>query len=488
MSADLSFKDEIVLISGPSFNLDLAGLDAFHPVHYSNRLLIFRCASSEQRDAQLAALKIGLQALVNRCPMLGGIVVPLPPDEAKNGKEDWRTIVPDKGIELVVRDLQTKLASFDELEAANFQALQLPYDLLTTVPPDISNDRPFAAFRVQFSAIKGGTIITISISHSVADGSGTNELTRVLAEETRLAQASLSGDVTKEVVPEVATIAATMMDRSALRHLTSEHPFDIKEHPAYRLLDSPSTTKSQEMSRVHPFEATSPESPVLLHISQPSLKQLKIAATTSDAPFISTHDALAALIWRSSLLIRRRRSPSAQNLPRSTLSSVFLPSDARRHLKLTDSYIGNCVYQLQADLPLNNLFSPSGLNQAAAAIRHAITSVTPSKVTSLLAFTNEKWLDWGWMESYSTTGVGMGTDWTSGMLYSQDWGTAFGPLIRYRYPGGPGVAGCCILPKLPDGSAEVVVSVMPEEESLLRSAECFGRYIKPFEVKSKISA
>jgi hypothetical protein len=278
--------------------------------------------------------------------MLGGIVVPLPPDEAKNGKEDWRTIVLDKGIELVVRDLQTKLPSFNELEAANFPALQLPYDLLTSVPPNIGNDRPFAAFRLQFSAIKGGTIITISISHSVADGSGTNEVTRVLVEETRLAQASLSGGVTEEVLPEVAAIAATMMDRSALRNLTSENPFAIKDHPAYRLLEPPSTVKSQGTPLAHPFEATSPESPVLLHISQPSLEQLKKDATTSDTPFISTHDTLAALVWRSSLLIRSRRSPYAQNLPLSTLGTVFLPSDARRHLKLTDSYIGNCVYQL----------------------------------------------------------------------------------------------------------------------------------------------
>ncbi len=288
---------------------------------------------------------------------------------------------------------------------------------------------------MQFSAIKGGTIITISISHSVADGSGTNELTRVLAEETRLAPASLSGDVTKEDVGEVATIAATMMDRSALRNLTSENPFDIKDHPAYRLSYPPSTANSQGMLLVHPFKATFPERAVLLHISQSSLEQLKKDATTSDAPFISTHDALAALIWRSFLLIRSRRSPSAQNLPSSTLGSVFLPSDARRHLKLTGSYIGNCVYQLQADLPLSELFSPSGLKQAAAAIRRTITSVTPSKVTSLLAFTNEKWPHWGFLESDSTTGVGMGTDWTSGILYSQDWGTAFGLLIRYRYPG-----------------------------------------------------
>src|SRR5450756_766114 len=169
--AGSSFKDDSVLISGPPFHVDLAGLDAFHPIYYSSRLMIFRCISSAQQDAQLAALKTGLQALVNRCPMLGGIVVPLPPDEVKNGKEDWRTIVPDKGIELVVRDLRTKLPSFDELEVVEFPALQLPYDLLTTVPRDIGNDRPYNAFKVQFSAIEGGTIITVSLSHSVGDGS-----------------------------------------------------------------------------------------------------------------------------------------------------------------------------------------------------------------------------------------------------------------------------------------------------------------------------
>ncbi|PMD58317.1 uncharacterized protein K444DRAFT_443149 [Hyaloscypha bicolor E] len=160
--------------------------------------------------------------------MLGGIVVPLPLNDAKNGKEDWRTIVPDKGIELVLRDLRTKLLSFNELEAAEFPALQLPYDLLTPVPPDIGNDRPYAAFKVQFGVIEGGTIITIAISHSVGDGSGTNELTRVLAEETRRSQASSSSAVTSGDLSE----AASMVDRSALRNLKSNGPFNIKDHPA----------------------------------------------------------------------------------------------------------------------------------------------------------------------------------------------------------------------------------------------------------------
>jgi len=470
--ADSSFKDDSVLISGPSFHVDLAGLDAFHPVHYSNRLMIFHCTSSEQRDAQLSALKVGLQGLVHRCPMLGGIVVPLPPDEAKDGKEDWRTIVPDKGIELVVRDLRTKMPSFEEIQAAEFPASKLPYDLLTTVPLGIGNDRPYAAFKVQYSAIEGGAILTISISHSVRDGAGTNELTRVLAEETRRAQASSDDSTSNEVLPG----PETMLDRSALRNLENKTPFNIKDHPAYLWPPPLDLTKPLE-TPPHPFETTSTEISVLLHISSAKLEKLKADATTQNAPFISTHDALATLIWRSILLIRSRRSPTAQNLPPSTIGTVFFPSDARRHLKLTDSYIGNCVYQLTATLSLGELFAPAGLKRGASAIRSAITAVTPEKVASLLAVTNERWPGWGFMESYASTGVAMGTDWTSGMLYSMDWGEAFGPLVRYRYPGVDGGAGCCILPKLPDGSAEVLVGVLPEEERMLRSEECFGRYI-----------
>src|SRR5580704_14185993 len=112
MANSSSFNDN-VLIPGPSFHIDLAALDARHPVHYSRRLLIFRCASAAQRDAQLAALKTALQALLLRCPILGGTIVPLPPDKAKEGKEDWRTIVPGQGIELIVRDLRTVMVSFE---------------------------------------------------------------------------------------------------------------------------------------------------------------------------------------------------------------------------------------------------------------------------------------------------------------------------------------------------------------------------------------
>ncbi|KAE8445953.1 hypothetical protein EG329_012732 [Mollisiaceae sp. DMI_Dod_QoI] len=471
--ADSASFDDNVIFPGPSFHVDLSSLDARHPVHYSRRLLIFRCESSAQRDAQLAALKTGLQALVQRCPILGGLIVPLSPEVTNDTNSDWRTIVPDRGIELVVRDLRTAIPSYTELEAAGFPAINLSFDLLVPVPQGLSNDRPFAACKLQFSAIQGGTILTFSMSHSVADGSGTNELLRVLSEETQLAQK----DANSVQAVEVATRMGE--DRSLLRNITSEVSFKIEDHPAYRWPPTPPSSPHPERTPPHPFSAPSPETQFLLRISPTSLAQLKADATLPGAPPISTHDALAALIWRTVLLIRSQRSPSAHEIPPSTPVSVFMPSDARRHLGLPQSYIGNAVYQLMAQIELGILISPAGLRHAASAIRRAITSVNSGLVASYMTKLKEKWIDWEFMNGTTdTTSVAMGTDWTSGSMYEEDWGKAFGRVVRFRYPGVEGGAFCAILPKLPDGSAEVTMGALPEEEKILMGEEGFGKYIK----------
>jgi hypothetical protein len=459
-----SFVEEEILIEGPRFHVDLAALDACHPVHYSRRLLIFQCNSSTDRYTQLSALKAGLKQLILLCPTLGGIVAPLPTDATLDGRPEWRTILPGKGIELIVKDLRSSIVSYRDLEDAGFQSSKLPYKLLVPIPQDIDNSRPYAACKVQFSAIEGGTIVTFSMSHSVADGSGTNEMLRILSEHTRRAQAQQ--DKVVEETNSPASKQAVDQDRNLLRDMTSKLEFNIDDHPAYMWHPTPPGN--------HPFKALSPEVPAIMHISTSKLAQLKADATLTGSPTISTHDALAGLMWRSMLLIRSRRSTSAQDLPRPSIGSIFMPSDARRHVNLPQSYIGNAVYQLTASLNLDILFSSSGLQHAAAAIRHAITAVTPELVRSLLAMTNERWIPWRFIESASTTGLAMGTDWTSGDLYKLDWGPAFGSMVRYRYPD---EAFSCILPKLPDGSAEVMMGVIPDEIETLRGKECFGNYL-----------
>lgn len=132
-----------------------------------------------------------------------------------------------------------------------------------------------------------------------------------------------------------------------------------------------------------------------------------------------------------------------------------------------------------AVLDLGTLLSPSGLQHAASAVRRAITAVTPAFVSSYMTILKERWIDWQFMNgTLSTTGVVMGTDWTSGSLYGDDWGVAFGRVVRYRYPGVVGEGDNTILPKLPNGGAEVMVGVILEEVEALRGVEYFGKYVE----------
>ncbi|KAK0353469.1 hypothetical protein LTR91_023225 [Friedmanniomyces endolithicus] len=453
--------------SGPDFHIDLPAIDALHPVHYGRRLLIFRCVSSEQRRAQLAALKAGLQALVQRCPILGGTVIPQPPNEAFGSQPIWRKIEPGKGLELVVRDLRTALPSFAEFEADGFQPAHLCYDLLVPIPRNLDDGGPFAACKIQYSAFEGGSVLTWGISHSVTDGSGNNELTRVLSEQVRLAGQTADTRAQENM--------ALGLDRNALRSITTGSPFKIEDHPGYA---KPSVApQSHEGAPAHPFQAPSPEVPVVIHITASNLAKLKSNAAPGHGARISTHDALAGLLWRSTILIRSRRSTSAKDVPPTTTTTLFFPSDARKHINVDNSYIGNAVYQLAVSEELGNLLSPTGLQYAARAVRRAITAVTPDRVASLMSEVNKRWVDWAWATAgtLSTTGVAMGTNWTSGAVYLDDWGEAFGPVVRFRYPGEAG--SNAILPKLPDGAAEVMVSVGPNEANILRGEECFGRYL-----------
>lgn len=51
-------------------------------------------------------------------------------------------------------------------------------------------------------------------------------------------------------------------------------------------------------------------------------------------------------------------------------------------------------------------------------------------------------------------------------------------MVRYRYPGAAGQAGNCVMPKMPNGDAEVMASVMSEEVADLMGAEGFGKYLE----------
>jgi hypothetical protein len=433
------FPEHTIVIPGPHFHVDLPALDARHPVHYSRRLLFFCCAGAAQRAAQLAALQRGLRALLQVCPVLGGRVAPHP--------DDWRTLVPAAGLALHVRDRRSALPSFAALEAANFPPAALPHEALVPVLGDCA-----AACEVQLSALEGGTVLALAMSHTVADGGGLDALMAVLAD-------AVAGRATAHL-PRMGE------DRRVLRELASGAPLELAEHPGYRWKTLP------EPAPPHPFATRREEVPVLLHLRAPALPRLKAAATAH-----STHDALAALVWRTTLLIRSRRARDVDVDP-ATQTRLFLPCDARAHLGLGGAYVGNAVYQLAAALPLGALLGPAGLAAGAAALRAAISAATLERVRSCVAAAAEPELEWAFLDgSVGSTGVALGTNLGSGpALYAREWGAHFGKVVRLRQPAG-GVPAY-VLPRRADGSVEVVVSVLPEEAEVLRGPEGFGPYLE----------
>jgi hypothetical protein len=440
------FPEHTIVIPGPHFHVDLPALDARHPVHYSRRLLFFRCAGGAQRAAQLAALQRGLHALLQVCPVLGGRVAPNP--DTDSTKADWRTLVPAAGLALHVRDRRSALPSFAALEAANFPPAALPHAALVPVLGDLA-----AACEVQLSALEGGTVLALAMSHTVTDGGGLDTWMAVLAD-------AVAGG-------ETAHLPRMGEDRRVLREIASDTPFELAEHPGYRWKAPP------EPAPPHPFVTTREEVPVLLRLPAPALPRLKAAATAH-----STHDALAALVWRTTLLIRSRRARDVDVDP-ATQTRLFLPCDARTHLGLEGAYVGNAVYQLAAALPLGALLGPGGLAAGARALRAAITFATPERVRSCVATVNSgRALEWAFLDgSVGSTGVALGTNLGSGpALYARDWGAHFGKVVRLRQPAG-GVPAY-VLPRRADGSVEVVVCVLPEEAEVLRGSEGFGPYLE----------
>ena len=72
----------------------------------------------------------------------------------------------------------------------------------------------------------------------------------------------------------------------------------------------------------------------MIHITASNLAKLKSNAAPGHGARISTHDALAGLLWRSTILIRSRRSTSAKDVPPTTTTTLFFPSDARKHINV----------------------------------------------------------------------------------------------------------------------------------------------------------
>jgi hypothetical protein len=474
-------------ISGPEPSLKLVYSDVWLPGIYSRRILSFELPTISSHERALDCLHRALQSLVDGTPELGGRVVVLPVEDEANGESvPWKAIKPYKGIEFVIKDFRTELPSYKELEGKGFPTAEFKDDLLVPVPIPIQPE-PNVEMIVQASLIEGGLLLTVCLCHSLTDGNGMNAITIALAEQCGLA-AQMEGPLEPR---------AMNMDRRVMLELTGSNN-KLGDHPAYGHREgafvphvpAPEANGTEEslvdsvISESEPDKQTTetPASPpATVHTYRiTSAAAATLKATASTQTRISTHDAIAALMWRTLTIARYKTG----RLSAEKTSTYTFPHNSRRHVGLPKDWVGNCCYFVSASLPVSKILEPDSLPVMAAEIRAGLNAVNKDVVGGLMELRKPCTYDITWwpLGEVSEPWILMMTSLYHSELFGVDFGESLG-RVKHFGTSDEGVMGGIrsvglVGAKVEGGGCDVSLGFDEEEEGFVKEDEVWGKFVK----------
>ncbi|KAE8365530.1 ClpP/crotonase-like domain-containing protein [Aspergillus caelatus] len=426
-------------------------------------MLCFALPKDVNKEQVVDQLHIALHHTVQRVPFLAGSVVP---NSEQEGDRPWlRNISPNGHAYLDVKDLCDQI-SYADLAKANFSQDLFDADQLCSLPQVIYiQQEPVEVCRFRVNFIQGGVILVIQILHTVIDGTGVTECVKIFAENLRKAHAGEFGH------PLQTTNEKWVSDRTAL--VSGEGRMgDIENHPAF-------TTSAFAHGNITGVE----QACRTYRISRDALVELKKAASPSfprDAEdWISTGDAIAALIWRSILVARHR----AGALPADAVAKFGQPVDCRKLLELPKPYFGNAFYIMRSDMPFDALRDPqTGLRAAARILRADVKSVTADRIRDLVAFMERIRLESHTRLSFQEDLASSAIVYTSHFkfnIHEMDFGPAFGDgrVKAFRHPArGTIIGSVIVMPMCLDGSCEFMITESADTLRYLETDDLWTRY------------
>ena len=419
-----------------------------------------------------ARLRKGASELCSLFPWLMGQVVNVEPPDTEKDKDSghYRVIRmpehegPDRFIHY--KDCKSLMPDYTIINEARAPVHMLPASIIsatsgysTIVPSAI----PMPVIAVQANILKGGLILNFSVSHNVMDGTGTGTFIQYFAalcrgekldpEEVRW------GNIDRlNIVPEP--------------ELPEPHP-DMQK---YRLPHSALTKKGFEGANWPPVvPETGQRRWRAYRITAPNLKALKAEASKhcspETVPYVSTDDAITALIWSRIAAVRHKRNPDMKQ------TRIGRCVDGRSKLKqpLPNTYLGHVLMVSYSDLPLPD----DDLSSVATLLRKDLRSVDDHHVRSFVHILRT--------EADRTTMSYQGpVDPKVGIMQPSFMGTRlnhanFGPELGYpdwtRRPyTAPSAGMCYIFPYTRQGDVDVIFGLPDEDLNGVEADEIFRRY------------
>ena len=329
-------------------------------------LFFYNLPEDYNKGYTMRVLREGFNATAKAIPLLSAEIL-FDTGSPQIGK---RKIQPGTATYLSEADYRRNAASpfpwtYDELKQKGFPTEPLTEELFVppfALIPDLT--RPQPVFGVQANFLEGGLCLGFSFSHGKFDARALYEIMKVWSQNCRDIQAALP--------PSIVSVDPTVFDNEIMTRGHADGR-KVTSHPHYMVTETPSIPagflRQNFRTRVYYF---SPE----------KLAQLKSDATPQNS-WVSTNDALSALIWSSVVATQVDRS----NLARPSYNTICVDGRLRASPPLPLNHIGSTMMMVTPNVPLETVLARD-LRAVALVIRQTLAGVDGAYVDDLVAFHN----------------------------------------------------------------------------------------------------
>lgn len=421
---------------------------------YTQMAVVFAVQDDSSFSKISDTLSNGLKKLAEALPWVAGQVVNEGATEDNTGV--FKLNPYKESPPLIVKDLRDDPSApkFDSLKEAGFPFHMLDESVIAPRPtlpidPALASE-PEPVFIVQATYIAGGLILTFLGQHQVLDGTGQGQLIALLAKACR------GESFTEE---EVRTGNLTRHDRIPLL----DHDIPDADVTQWRITAAGAPLKESAKSHW-----------ALFNFPSASLAALKNYASESvPKGYVTTDDALSALVWQS---VTRIRAPRLD--PKETCRFARAV-DVRSCLGVAPTFPGLIQSMANSERQLDALIN-APLGEIASLLRSAVDPKTLAYETralaTALARTQDRrgWSFGGRMSFHRDVQL---ASWAKMDLYDLDYGSGLGLPESVRRPQFTTVESLAyLLPKDREGGVALAICLRDDDMDKLRADENFSKY------------
>ncbi|ATZ57978.1 hypothetical protein BCIN_15g04760 [Botrytis cinerea B05.10] len=441
----------------------LSPLDHLSPHVHVPKLLYFSSNSTPQ--AVIQTLQDSLSKTISAFPILSASVGPSQALNCQKGSLAVQAPYFSVNDILSVKDLSSKY-DFQSIQANEFPTDAVDGDVL---PDFVRNNAK--VFLAQANIIRGGIILVCAVHHCVMDEAG---IFNVL----KLWSTFCHGGNGHELVTE------EWIDNSAL--LQGEGTGRLEDYPEYKLLP-------EDLSST-PYVSTSSDvaGTGVFFFSDDSLRRLKELANegSNDLSWVSTNDALVALIWSR---ITSARLATSNSVDLYTPSLLVMTVNGRNRIQpaMSPTFTGNVVLISKSISTFSDLISSSSnttkIGAIARIVRQSVRDVDEARVRDVIKVIQKvsdlNRLEPSGYQSYQRN-VGC-SSWSGQPYYGLDWGNNLGGKCkRFRWRSLKTDGVFVIFPRIPavegeqaeEGGLEICMGLRRECLQALREDKVFGQF------------